>query len=101
MLHPNNGIRPVREGIAGSTPPLSSTKCDTCRNLLKELCDDEQQTVKVTKLHKKYTDLIFLQWNVCSKYLDESVVSPAPINTYDTWSIQYVVEKHDEAKDAV
>jgi hypothetical protein len=97
MLHPNNGIRLVREIIVGSTPPLRSTECDTCRNLLKELCEDDQKTVKVTKLHKKYTDLMFPQWNACSMYLDDFVVSPAPINTYITWSTQYVVEKYDEA----
>lgn len=97
VLHPQNGMKPVGEGIAGGPPPPRSTDNNICRSLLLELCEDGQQTVKVTKLHKKYTDLMYPQGNASSMYLDEFVVPPAPFDTYVTWSTVYLVEKHEEA----
>lgn len=64
--------------IVGNTPPLKSTKDGIGRSLLMELCEDGQQMVKITKLHKKYTKLMFPEDNVGSKYLDD-YVSPPPL----------------------
>ena len=97
MLHPRNGIKPVGEGIAGGAPPPRITDGNICRSLLLELCEDGQQMVKVTKLHKKYTDLMYPQGNAACLYLDEFVVPPAPPDTYVTWSTVYLVEKSEEA----
>lgn len=96
VLHPVHGMKPVAEGIAGGAPPARSVGASICRSLLMELCEEGQQTVKVTKLHKKYTDVMYPQGNASSMYLDEYVVPPAPPNTYITWSTVYLVEKSEE-----
>jgi hypothetical protein len=61
-----------------------------------ELYEDGQQTVKVTKVLKKYTDLMYLQENASSMYLDDFIVPPMPADTYVTWSTVYLAEKRDE-----
>lgn len=96
VLHPTNGIRPVAEGIAGSAPPSSSSGLSICRSLLMELCEEGQQTVKVTKLYKKKMDLMFPHRMLPSMCLDDYVVPPAPSDTVLTWSSMYLVEKHDD-----
>jgi len=96
VLHPRNGNRPVAERIIGSTPPPRSAEPDTHRSLLTELREDEQQTVKITKVHKKNTDLMIPQANSSSMYLDDFVVPPAPADTYVTWHTVYLDYKIDE-----
>lgn len=53
--------------------------------------------VQVTKLHKKYMDVMYPQGNASSMYLDDFVVPPAPSDTYVTWSTVYLVEKRDKS----
>lgn len=70
VLHPSNGIRPVAEGIAGMAPctPIEES---IGRSLMRELCEEGQQMVTVTKLHKKNTELMYPGENDGSKYLDD------------------------------
>ena len=53
VLHPSSGTKPVAKGIAGTALPPKSPEENICRSLLRELCEDGQQHVKVTKIHKK------------------------------------------------
>ena len=96
MLHPAHGNKPVAEGIAGSKPPPKDTEGGICRSLLLELCKDGQQTVKVTKLHRKGIYLMFPEDNAHSAFLDDYVSPPAHSNTYATWSTRYLAYKTDE-----
>ena len=66
------------------------------RSLLRELCEEGQQMVTVTKLHKKNTELMFPRENEGSKYLDDYVTTPAFRNTSITWATRYLAEKVDE-----
>lgn len=52
--------------------------------------------VTVTKLHKKNTELLFPGADDGSKYLDDYVTPPAPINTSITWATRYLAEKEDD-----
>lgn len=76
VLHPAYGTRPVAEGIAGSTPHPKNTDISICRSLLATLCEDGQQTVKVTKLHRKYTELMFPDEDASAFYLDDYLSPP-------------------------
>ena len=97
VLHPSNGIRPVAEGIAGPAPPMSSEEGGIGRSLLRELCEDGQQMVTVTKLHKKNIELLFPEENNGSKYLDDYVTPHASSTTTVTWATRYLAEKEDQA----
>lgn len=95
VLHPSNGIRPVAEGIAGMAPctPIEES---IGRSLMRELCEEGQQMVTVTKLHKKNTELMYPGENDGSKYLDDYVTTPACSNISITWATRYLAEKEDE-----
>lgn len=97
VLHPGNGIRPVAEGIAGTAPPVCNREGGIGRSLLRELCEEGQQMVTVTKLHKKNTELMFPEENNGSRYLDDYVTPPAPSNTSVTWATRYLAEKDEQA----
>jgi len=96
VLHPQNGIRPVAEGIAGSAPVPGRTEGGACRSLLTELSEDGKQTVKVTKIHKTRTDLMFPVEGGPSRYLDDYIVPPAPPDTYVTWLSMWLEVKPDD-----
>lgn len=97
MLHPSNGIRPVAEGIAGKAPPVCNTEASIARSLIRELCEEGQQMVTVTKLHKKNTELMFPEEHNGSKYLDDYVTPPASSDTSVKWATWYLAEKEDQA----
>ena len=78
VLHPWNGLKPVAEGIAGGAPPPKSPEDGMCRSLLMELCEDGHQMVKVTKVHKKNTELMFPDENACFEFLDDYATAPPP-----------------------
>ena len=90
VLHPGNGIRPVAEGIAGDAPPVPIEDRGIGRSLLRALCEEGQQMVTVTKLHKKNTELMFPEENAGSKYLDDYVTPPASSNTSVAWATRYL-----------
>ena len=92
VLHPSNGNKPVGEGIAGNKPPPSNTGEGIGRSLLQDLYESDQQMVKVTKLHKKKTELMFPEKTSVPMYLDDYVDPP----TFVTWSTRYLVEKDDD-----
>lgn len=95
VLHPAHGNKPVAEGVAGSTPPPKYTGESIARTLLMELCEDGQQTVKVTKVHRKGTYLMFPEPNGHSQFLDDYVTPPAHSNTYATWSTRYLAYREE------
>lgn len=82
----------MAEGYAGSTPGQRNAEGGIARSLLMELCEDGKQMVKVTKMHKKNTELMYPEETSMSAFLDEFVTPPTPSNTYVTWSTQYLVE---------
>lgn len=92
VLHPNAGIKPVGEGIAGDKPVHPHRGEGIGRSLLRDLCESDQQMVKVTKLHKKKTELMYPEDNALSKYLDDYMDPPA----FVTWSTRYLVPKADD-----
>ena len=96
VLHPRYGGKPVAEGVAGSTPAQRSAEGGLARSLLMELCEDGQQMVQVTKVHKKNTELMYPEETAMSAYLDEFLTPPAPSNTFVTWSTRYLVEIGNE-----
>lgn len=98
VLHPSNGTKPVAEGIAGPAlyPPMSPEE-SIISSLLRRLCEDAQQQVKVTKMHKKNTELMFPDVDKFSKFLDDYVNPEAPRSPFVTWNTQYLVEKVDDA----
>ena len=96
VLHPGAGVKPVGEGIAGNRPPqLHTGDGGIGRSLLMELCESDQQMVKVTKLWKKNTELMFPEENDFSTYLDDYVNPSAEESPFVTWSTRYLVEKAD------
>lgn len=95
MLHPGNGIRPVAEGIAGGPPPPKDPDQSICQSLLMELCEEGQQMVKVTQVHKKCILLMYPDGNASSEYLDDVVSPPAPSDTFVAWSTIYLVDKKE------
>ena len=97
VLHPSNGIRPVAEGIAGPAPPKCTTESGIGRSLLRELLEEGQQTVIVTKLHKKNTELMFPEANSGSKYLDDYVTPTASSSFTVTWDTRYLAEREEQA----
>lgn len=94
MLHPGNGTKPVAEGIAGGAPSQHSTGDGSERSFLETLCEEGQQMVKVTKIYKKNTELMFVESKTCPKFLDE-YVSP-PCTTMVRWNARWLVEKEDD-----
>ena len=97
VLHPSSGTKPVAAGIAGSAPPPRSPEESICTSLLRRLCEDGQQHVKVTKMHKKNTELMFPEGDGCSQFLDDYVTPHAPGSPFVTWNTRYLVEKVDDA----
>lgn len=97
VLHPKHGNRPVGEGIAGGAPQPRTIEGSVCRTLLMELFDEGNQTVQVTKIHRKNTDLMHPVGNASSMYLDDFVVPPAPTDTYVTWGTVWLVEQCEMA----
>lgn len=95
VLHPRHGERPVAEGIAGNKPAPRHPEISIARSLLMELCEDGQQMVKITKLHRKNSEMMFPEDHAISAYLDDYVTPPAHSNTYVTWSTRYLVEKEE------
>jgi hypothetical protein len=61
-----------------------------------ELFDDGKQTVQVTKIHRKFTDLQHPVKGASSMYLDDFVVPPAPADTYVSWGMVWLAEKREE-----
>lgn len=82
----------MAEGVAGDTPPITSGEDSTFATLLHDLCEDGKQMVKVTKILRKNTELLYPGDNEVSKFLDDYVDPPA----YVTWLTRYLVEKGDE-----
>lgn len=82
----------MAEGVAGCTPSQRSPGDSIARTLLMELCEDGQQMMKVTKMHKKNTELMYPEDTELSAYLDDFLSPPAPSDTYVTWSTRYLVE---------
>jgi len=95
VLHPKHGNRPVGEGIAGAAPHMRPMEGSVCRTLLAELFDDGNQTVQMTKIHRKNTDLMHPVRNAPSMYLDDFVVPPAPTDTYVTWHTVWLVDQRE------
>lgn len=95
VLHLSNGNKPVAEGIAGDTPPLVHTGESIGRNILRQLCESDQQMLKVTNIIKKNTELMYPDDTTFSMYLDDYISPPAPSFTRVTWSTRYLVEKDD------
>lgn len=96
VLHPGNGTKPVAEGIAGHPHRQHNPEDGICRSLLEELCEDGQQRVKVTKMYKKNSELMFPEHNERSKFLDDYVTPPADSNTTVMWSTRFLSEKEAE-----
>ena len=86
----------MAEGIVGPAPAETSAKGGTCRSLLKTLCKDGQQTVKVTKVPKKNCELMYPPENGGSRYLDHYVVETAEDDTYVTWLSQWLERNTDD-----
>jgi hypothetical protein len=82
----------VAEGVAGCAAGQRNGEESIARSLLMELCEDGKQMVKITKMHKKNTELMYPEENAMSSFLDEFLTPPAPSNTYVTWSTVYMVE---------
>ncbi len=94
ILHPTNGLKPVAEGVAGGAPAPHRTEGGIGRSLITALFEEGQQTVKVTKVHKKNTELMFPDKEKKPQFLDDYVNPPdAPGNTFVTWLSRYLVEK--------
>ena len=89
-------MRPVAEGIAGSTPPTQNWASTIDRSYLSALCDDGQQAVRVTKVYKKNVELMFPALNAQLRYLEDVVTPPATSDTTVKWPIRYLVEKTKE-----
>lgn len=52
--------------------------------------------MRVTKVYRKNTELLFPDDNTRSKYLDDYVCPPAPMETIVKWSTRYLSEKLDD-----
>lgn len=85
----------MAEGIAGTTPQASNAEGGICRTLMLELCDDGKKMVKVTKMLRKNTRLMFPEDIPWALLLDNYLAPPAPPGTYVTWSTTYLVDKAD------
>lgn len=86
----------MAEGYAGDTPTNKSAAEGISISMLQTLCEEGKQMVKITKIHRENTELMFPDRDARSKFLDDYVSPPAPPNTYVTWSTTYLVEKGDE-----
>lgn len=96
-MHPRYGLKPVAEGVAGNQPTSKTGEDNIARSLLQDLCEDGRQTVKVTKILRKNTELIYPDdADKLSKLLDDYVAPTATNGPYVPWSTIYLVEKGDE-----
>lgn len=86
----------MAEGIAGLPYQSNIADVGIARSLLEELSEDGRQTLKVTKVHKKNTELLFPEEDDCTKYLDDYVTPPAPSNTTVMWLSRFLSEKDGE-----
>lgn len=93
VLHPHNGTKPVAEGIAGGAPSRHSIGDGSGSSFLEDLCNEGQQMVKVTKVYKKNTELMYVENRQCAKFLDEYVTPTAPMVN---WAARYLAEKEDD-----
>ena len=96
VLHPGSGIKPVAEGIAGGAPSRHKAGDGSGLTFLEELCEDGQQMVTVTKIYKKNTELMYIEDDTISKYLDDYVTPPAHPDTIVRWKSRYLAEKEDD-----
>lgn len=96
LLSPEDGPRPVAEGIAGSAPAQQNSESCMDRSYLMSLCENGLQKVKVTAVFKKNVQLMFTDDNPTLQFLDQVVTPPAPSNTTIKWSVRYLVEKVEE-----
>lgn len=97
-MHPGCGVRPVAEGIAGSTPPMHDTESGSDRSFLMSLCEAGQQFVTVTGVYKKNVELMFMHGNSLIRYLEDVVTAPVACDKTIKWSMRYLVEKADEVQ---
>ena len=96
VLFPGSGVRPVAEGIAGSTPSTQSSDCGKDRSFLMTLCEAGQQSVTITGVYKKNVELMFLHANSAIRYLEQVVTAPAVGDKTIVWSVRYLVDKATE-----
>lgn len=86
----------MAEGIAGITTTRRSPQDASCRSLLAELCEEGKQMLKLTKIHRKNTLLMFPDEDAQAKVLEQFVDPPAHSNTYVMWAARYLVEKGED-----
>ena len=66
------------------------------RSLLAELCEEGQQMVKLTRLLRKNSEMMFPEENAISTHIDDYVTPPAPKDTFVTWATRYLVERNED-----
>ena len=66
MLCPGNRIKLVAEGLAGNPSMTRNTEAHTEQSFLMLLCEGGLQYVKVTRVHKKNVELMFI--DVCNVF---------------------------------
>ena len=93
VLHPGFGVRPVAEGITGSTSSTHTTDGGNDRSFLMSLCEAGQQSVIITGVYKKNVELMFMHANSAICYLEEVVTAPAVCDNTIEWSVRYLVDK--------
>lgn len=96
VLHPKCGVRPVAEGIAGSTPPQQDTANGNERSFLMALCEGGDQYVMVTGAYKKSVKVMFPHANTAIRHLEDAVLAPAVSDKTIKWSARYLVDKAAE-----
>ena len=96
ILYPGCGVRPVAEGIAGSTPPRHDTESGSDPSFLMSLCEAGQQYVTVTEVHKKNVELMFVHGNSAIRNLDDVATASAACDKIIRWSATYLVDKAEE-----
>lgn len=61
-----------------------------------ELCEDGQQMVKITHVHRKKTELMYPESGTGSGFIDDYVSPPAPSGTFVAWATRYLVLKEEQ-----
>ena len=92
-MHAGCGVKPVAEGIAGSTPPTHNPEGGDDRSYLQKLCEGDQQSVTITGCYKKNVLLMFLHANPTIRLLEDVVTAPAGCDKSIMWSPRYLVDK--------
>lgn len=93
VLYPEYGIRPVAEGIAGGAPPTYDPVTGNDCSYMMKLCEEGQQYVTVTRVHKKKVELMFKHVNSKIRNLDEVVAAPDVCDRMVRWSVRFLVDK--------